>query len=462
MWALESDPALRATIVVVGVLDVTPDRDRLLRQVDAATRRVPRLRQRVARGPVAIAPPRWELDAEFDLDYHVRVVAAPRHAGPSGRERDHRPSGRESDRGLFELAQPLLTEGFDRSRPLWQLTVVEDGAGGRAGLIVKLHHALTDGVGAVRLAGALFDLERDPPEAAMPPPPDEPATTELGRLWDDLDHDMRSSVRLARRALPWALHALGDAIAVPDERSTDALETLRSLRRVGALGVKPLSPLMTGRSRRTHLEVVTAAVDELAAAGRSAGATVNDAFLAAVAGGLRRYHDKHGVHPAALRIGVPIDLRRPEDPDVIGNVFAPVRLVVPLHLSDPSERLAAVHDLVAAARREPALDLVDAAAAAVSHVPGATSGALAAATMRATDAVASNVPGSPVPLYVAGARLDRLVAFGPRSGAGLNLTLLSYAGTAEVAVNMDPAATPDTDTLRSCLRAGFDEVLELG
>jgi diacylglycerol O-acyltransferase len=90
----------------------------------------------------------------------------------------------------------------------------------------------------------------------------------------------------------------------------------------------------------------------------------------------------------------------------------------------------------------------------------AAAGALASA-LPATDVIASGVPGSPDPLWLAGARVERLVAFGPRAGAGCNLTLLSHEGVVSVGVNVDPAATPDIDTLMACLRAGFDEVLGL-
>ena len=179
-------------------------------------------------------------------------------------------------------------------------------------------------------------------------------------------------------------------------------------------------------------------------------------------GGLRRYHDKHGSRPEHLRLGMAVNRRGPDDDDVAGNAFAPLRLLVPLQETDPVIRVAALGEQVRGLRNEPVLDLLEAAAGVVNHLPTAVASAAFAAVMRATDVVASNVPGSPVPLWLAGVEVERLVAFGPRGGSGLNLTLLSYAGTVEVGVNMDPQATPDADTLMVCLRAGFDEVLGLG
>ena len=107
---------------------------------------VPRLRQRVQSNPLSIAPPRWEVDPNFDLDFHVRWL---------------RPAAGGSLRDVLDLAEPIAMQGFDRARPLWEVDVVEGLDEGRSALILKLHHAITDGVGGVKLAMHLFDLDRD-------------------------------------------------------------------------------------------------------------------------------------------------------------------------------------------------------------------------------------------------------------------------------------------------------------
>ena len=466
MWALEEDPMLRATIVVLGVLECSPGPDALAEHMERATRLLPRLRQRVVAGPLGMAPPLWETDPEFDLAYHVRTVALPGAARPAerGAAPGRGPGGGRSAGGLVELmafAEPLVTDGLDRARSPWQMVLVEGLEGGSAGLVAKLHHAFTDGVGAVRLAMTLFDLCPEARSGPLPELPDERCTSGLERAWDDVDYEVRRTLAAAQRGLPRLARGLRKVWGTPDAPAREAVDLVRSFGRLGALGGQPSSPVMTGRSLRTRLAVLTYPLEAVRAAGRAAGGTVNDAFLAGVTGGLRRYHDKHGSRPEELRLGMAVDLRDAGSDDIVGNFFAPLRLTVPLQITDPARRLGVLGDLVAVARSEPALGLVGAAAAVVNHLPPAAAGAMARRTMNATDVIASNVPGSPVPIWLAGAKIESLVGFGPRSGSGLNLTLLSHEATVAVGINMDPAATPDTDTLTACMRAGFDEVLAL-
>jgi len=173
MWTIEKDAMLRSTITAVAVLDRTPDRDRLRDLLDRGSRLVPRLRQRVRANPLSIAPPRWEVDPAFDLDYHVRFVRAPEPGDL---------------RAVLDLAQPIAMAGFDRARPLWEATVVEDMADGRAALIMKVHHAITDGVGSIKLALIMFELERDPAPSDLPEVPSGSVLNQFERWFDALQH----------------------------------------------------------------------------------------------------------------------------------------------------------------------------------------------------------------------------------------------------------------------------------
>ena len=115
---------------------------------------MPRLRQRVLGHPMSVAPPRWEIDANFDLSYHIRWIRA---------------AGEGTTRDVLDLAEPIAMQGFDRARPLWEFTVVEGLRGRWAAVIAKIHHAITDGVGGVKLLMELLDLERIPgPKPSMP------------------------------------------------------------------------------------------------------------------------------------------------------------------------------------------------------------------------------------------------------------------------------------------------------
>jgi len=143
MWNLEKDPALASTFANVTILDQAPDADRLRDTMEHAVRIVPRLRQRVVPAFGRLAPPEWQDDAEFDLDYHIRRIGVPAPA---------------DDRALFDLAATLAAQPLERTRPLWEFTIVDGLDGGRAALFQKLHHTITDGEGGVRMSAEFIDF----------------------------------------------------------------------------------------------------------------------------------------------------------------------------------------------------------------------------------------------------------------------------------------------------------------
>ncbi|MGH8916746.1 MAG: WS/DGAT domain-containing protein, partial [Actinomycetes bacterium] len=279
----------------------------------------------------------------------------------------------------------------------------------------------------------------------------------FGQLWVDVEHELARTGELARRAVPAVLGLLRQAIEAPQERAAAAVGMVRSLTRLAVPTTSPLSPVMTGRSLGTSLAALRVPLAETRERARSAGGTINDAFVATVLDGLRRYHTKHGATPPALRVGVPISTRSADRADDLANQVAPARIVAPLQLAEFGPRLAAVHDLVAAERAEPALAAMDALAAVANRLPVAAPAI--GAVMRSMDVMASNVPGSPAPLFLGPAKLLALVPFGPRAGAALNVTVISYDGALHIGVNMDPAATPDTGVLADCLRDAFDQLV---
>ncbi len=155
MWNLDKDPHLTSVFANVTVLDCPPDREYLRRKLGRAVQEIPRLRQRVVPAFGRLAPPTWEEDPTFDLDYHLRWTALP---------------GTGDERALMDLATRIHQQPFERGRPLWEFVVVDGLPGGRAAMVQKLHHTVTDGVGGLRLAERFLDLERAPPNptAARP------------------------------------------------------------------------------------------------------------------------------------------------------------------------------------------------------------------------------------------------------------------------------------------------------
>jgi WS/DGAT/MGAT family acyltransferase len=444
MWAIEKDPLLRSTITGVAVLDRPLDRDRFEEQLERASRVVPRLRQRVLSSPFNVAPPEFAIDPNFDLRYHVRHVRAP---------------GDGSLRALLDMAAPLAMQGFDRARPLWEFVVVDGLQDGRAALLQKMHHALTDGVGAMKISMAFLDTERVPTRdpGPMPPAPEPEPRNAPASVLGGLAHVYRRQMGIARRLpgelLGAARHPLGTARAVVDGTASAA----RLLRPVSA----PLSPVMDSRSLSVRFDTISASLPAMKAAAKAADGRLNDAFVAAVAGGLDRYHRRHGVSVERLRMTMPINIRPAEGALVAGNQFVPARFVFPVGIDDPVERMVALRDLLREQRAEPALGFVAPISGVLNRLPVSVSTAVFGSMLKAIDVVTSNVPGAPMPIYIAGARLEANYGFGPLCGAGTNITLLSYIDDLHIGISTDPAAVPDPDVFVESLQEGFDEVEKL-
>jgi diacylglycerol O-acyltransferase len=215
-----------------------------------------------------------------------------------------------------------------------------------------------------------------------------------------------------------------------------------------------LSPLMTERHLAWHYDVLEFPLDDIRAAAHAAGATLNDGFLAGIAAGLRDYHERHDASVDELRVTMPVSIRKADDP-IGGNRITLMRFKVPVGITDPCERMSETHARCEAVKSERSLHLTNAIAGTLNLLPRGYVGGM----LKHVDFLASNVPGIPVPLYLAGARVARFYGFGPTIGAAVNLTLMSYCGTCFVGINVDLGAVPDPDLLLECLREGFDEIL---
>lgn len=430
---IERDPVLRSTIIAVALLDGPPDLARLTRRVELAARAFPRLRQRVA--PSRTGVPRWTDVPGFDAEHHLTHVRLPK---PGSR------------RQLLDLASEQAGEAFDPARPLWRLTVVDGMKGGQSALIVKVHHAVTDGVGGIGLLPIFTDTE--------PEPDGEP---ELGTV---------SSVGTAPNAHGKGERAgpLGHVASVVRDAAADPAAALalgprfaRSTARFLAPATEQLSPVTTARGLNRRLETIDVPLADLAQAGKVVGGTLNDAFLAGVVGGLHRYHQRHGQTPEELRVTMPISFRR-EDDEAGGNRFTPARFAVPLTIDDPVARMEALGRIVRSWRQEPAIRITDVLAGVLSHLPDELTTSLFGSMLKGVDFVATNVPGSRERRWLAGAEVLSFYGFGPTSGAAVSFALVSNVGTCGIGVNADAAAVPDLDVLLACLKEGFAEVISVG
>ncbi|MCX6399795.1 MAG: WS/DGAT domain-containing protein [Propionibacteriales bacterium] len=440
-WQMETDAALRSTVVSIVMLDRSPDWDVLVDRLERIRREVPMFGKRVVES-IAPVPPRWELDPDFDLDFHVRRVTAP---APG------------TFATVLEVARRAEMAEFDRARPLWEVTLIDGLEDGAAALVCKMHHSLSDGIGAIQVSMILFDLSPDP--QAREDLPAEPAVATRRRLDPFLQparYDAALVGKAAHVAVRTAPTLLLRAARRPVASTRSAVDMASSIYRM----IRPInrcgSPIMTERRLIRRLGTHEVSMLALKEAGHRAGGTLNDAFMAGITAGLRRYHSHHDVTVTDLHVTMPLSLRGDDDP-LGGNRLTLMRFDVPVGLEDPAERIARIHAAVAAVRAEPSLPYTQAIAGGLNLLPRR----YLASVLRHVDFLASDVPGIAVPVHLGGARVTMQYPFGPTIGAAVNITLVTYVDTCAMGINVDVGAIPDFDVFHACLVAGFEEVLAL-
>ncbi|SBS75118.1 conserved hypothetical protein [uncultured Mycobacterium sp.] len=440
-WSMEADPRLRSTVVTLILLDRSPDWDLVRNRLKMVSSELPMFRQRVMNSPPP-APPRWERAPDFDLDYHVRRVSAP-YPGDLA--------------GVLEMARLAAMADFDRARPMWEVTLVEGLDDGGAAVLCKFHHALTDGVGGVQIAMMLFDLTEEPRDTE--PVPAE-LTTPAPRLFagyrDSLRYELGWAGKAVTESIKNAPKLLFNTIRQPLQTAAAAgalaASVYRTIRPVNSTG----SPLMKDRTLVRRLGVLDVPMPRLREAAHRSGAALNDAFVAGVAGGLRRYHDRHGVGVFDLHLTMPISLRTDDD-GMGGNRITLMRFDVPAGITDPTQRINSIHERTNRVRKEESLPYTQAIAGVLNVMPRWYIGSI----LRHVDFLCSDVPGVPVQVYLGGARVRMQYAFGPTIGAAVNVTLLTYMDTCALGVDVDTGAIPDFEEFYDCLVESFDEVLAL-
>ena len=439
---MEEDARLRSTVVTIIMLDRSPDWDVLVDRLERVARLMPMFRQRVV-ATVPPAPPRWVYDRDFDLRYHLRRIVAPK------------PGTLDT---VLEMARLQEMGEFDHARPMWTATLVEGLVDGGAAIVVMMHHSLADGIGGMQIASLVFDFQQRPGDLGpLPPVPQSAEPGPFDAVRHALSYDVALAGRVLRTSTVGGARLALDGLRHPRTTLTSVWETSASVYRT----VRPInetaSPIMQDRRLIRELAVHDVPLSALKEAGYRAGGSVNDAFLASVTAGLRRYHERHGAAVDELMVTMPISIRAPGDAEG-GNRITLMRIPLPVGLADPVERIHEIHERAKAARREPSLKLTQNIAGGLNLLPRWYIGAI----LRHVDFLASNVPGLPVPVWVGGAAVTMQYAFGPTIGAGVNVTLITYQDTCALGINADSGAIPDLPVFTECLIAGFDEVLALG
>lgn len=439
----EANPRTRSGIMALEILDTTPDWERFRTRFDNASRRVLRLRQKVVVPTLPTAAPRWVVDPDFNLDFHVRRM---RVAAPG------------TLREVVDLAEVMLQSPMDIARPLWTATLIEGLADGQAATLLHLSHAVTDGVGSVEMFAHIYDLERDPPAVPAPPQPIPQDLSANDLMREGINQLPGAVVDGVRGALWGAASVVGRTVLRPASALAGALSYARSGVRVMSRAAEP-SPLLRRRSLASRTEALDIPLSDLHRAAKSGGGSINDAYLAGLCGALGRYHEALGVPIATLPMAVPVNLRAEADP-AGGNRFTGVNLAAPVGTADPVARMRKIRAQMTQRREEPAMDIIESIAPVLSVLPGPLLESMTGSVVSA-DVQASNLPVYPGDTYIAGAKVLRQYGIGPLPGVAIMVVLISRGGMCTITARYDRAAVRHEELFARCLLEGFDEILAL-
>ena len=380
---------------------------------------IPPLRRRLVEVPFGIDRPRWVEVDDLDLDLHIRRAAVPSPGGA---------------RELAAMASEISDRPLDRSRPLWEITVVEGLANGEVALIAKLHHAMTDGLVGVRYMAALLGTEASEPGKPAPPQPAEPAPSELRLLAEAVPEVLSRPLRVVR-ATGRTLYALAS--------SRVARLWNRAPEPVAAAAAVPWTLFNQRTGSHRTLAFTSVPLARVKAVGSACDATVNDVVLALVAGAARDYLISRNALPAeSLVAGIPASTHR--EGDELANSYTLLFPTLATDRADPVERLCAIRDSAAREKsgRRPAggEDLVS---EWVDIPPPWLYGVLARLYVDGHfierlshpffNLLVSSVPGPAVPLHFAGARITGIHPLGPiYDGLLLNVTAIGGAEAVDI------------------------------
>jgi WS/DGAT/MGAT family acyltransferase len=451
-------PSLHMHVSMGAVFDPTTvpggySFDKLRSLVSSRLILAPIFRRRLVDVPFRLGHPYWVDDPTFDLDYHMRRAALP---SPGGIEE------------LSRFVGDVCSRQLDRTKPLWEMHIVEGLRGGQIALVTKIHHCTIDGVSGAELLTQLFDLE---PDAPSPEPAAEPPATER----------LPSDVQLIAQALLARLTAPVDITRLA-WRTGRAVLDVRRVRQSGGTGRAAL-PLTTPRTslngavtphRRVALSSIS--LEDAKRVKRACDTTVNDVVLAVCAGALRRYLiDANELPDDPLVATVPVSVAPAVGNRPGANKVSAMFVALPVQIEDPLKRLLTIRDSTKGAKQEHNALGADVLLNWAEHATPNVFSAAARAYTRLKLAerhrpihslVISNVPGPDFPLYLAGAELVAGFPLGPvMDGAGLNITVMSYQGVLNWGLMACAETVPRVAALASYIPDALDELLraaELG
>ena len=415
--------------------------------IDEVTRRlhlVPRFRQKLAFVPLGLERPQWVDDPHFNIEYHLRHTALPE---PGDEEQ------------LKRLAGRIMSQPLDRSKPLWEIWLIDKMVGDRFAMISKTHHCLVDGVSGADLTAVLLDLTEVPPKLEAQPwtPHAAPSSAELfaeairERTTQPVEiaRGFRRAVRAPRRLL---------------QNTSDALQAVGALAWAG-LNPAPKTVLNVPVGPHRRVEFVRASLEDFKRIKNVLGGTVNDVVLAVVSGSLRRFLISRGIDTRGLELKamVPVSTRAEEEKGALGNQVTSMAAPLPVYEEEPALRLAIVKesmkDVKSSKQAVGAQMVMDLSGFAPQTI--LSQAARLQASQRVVNLLVTNVPGPQFPLYSQGHKLIDLFPMAPLgSNQALNVAVMSYNGQLGFGLLADYDAIPDLGVIAEGLEKSISELLE--
>jgi WS/DGAT/MGAT family acyltransferase len=402
---------------------------------------VPRFRQKLRFVPFGQGRPVWVDDPHLNLDYHVRQTALP---APGSEEQ------------LRNLAARIFSQQLDRSKPLWELWLVEGLDGGRFAVVGKSHHALVDGISGVDITTVLFDVAREPenPPARPPQWAPRPEPTDLKLLSDALRERATSPREIAR--------GVRAALRGPRQVLSGLTATGEM---IGAGMAAPHTPFNVDIGPHRRLAFVRADLGELKRVKNEHGGTVNDVVLSIVAGALGNYlrargHDTAGLKMRAL---VPVSVRAEEERGALGNRIAAMMAPLPVGCEDPVQRLALVTESMGDLKESGQAVGAEILTKITDFAPPtiAAQAARLQPAQRFFNLVVTNVPGPQFPLYVLGRKMEAIFPMVPLARRqALCVGIMSYNGQVNFGLVGDYDAMADLDSFALDLEGAVREIVD--
>ena len=422
-----------------------PGYNAFVAQLDSRLHLVPRYRQKLAFPPLTQARPVWIDDPHFNPGYHVRHTALP---APASLEQLRNVTGR------------VLAQRLDRTKPLWEIWLVDEVEGGRFAMITKTHHCLVDGVSGVDIATVLFDVEAEP---APPPEPTRrrgsPGPSRARRRWWPTRWPSALSTPID------AARAAADAFAHPEKaagRLGKATYGLGAMLRAGLQGAPP-SPYNVTIGPHRRFAWADGDLAQFKAIKDALGGSVNDVVLAAVTGALRTHMQANGheVDGIELKAMVPVSIRAEAERGALGNRVTSMFAPLPVYADDPVERFEIVHEAMQGLKESGQAVGAEMLTQLAGFAPPTvlSQASRLQSSQRAFNVVVTNVPGPQFPLYMLGRRLLRIYPQVPLvRNTALGIAIMSYDGTLNFGLLGDYDALPDLDDLAAALRDAIAEL----